>query len=345
MGPLQFPAWDPVLVDLPGPFDLRWYGLMYVVGFVAARYLFRHLAKRRFLPIEVPAVDDLIFYAVIGVVIGGRLGYALFYDNALLNPGRLIQVWLGGMSFHGGLIGVIVAFALFARRQRVPVGRVLDAAALAVTPGIFAVRCANFINGELYGRETTADGAFAMRFPTDPVATHAMRLDLIPSSYKRDVELAIQYAYRKPGYGWDQIRPELHDQTPAGVPIPWDQIKPHLDWAAVREHVPYRYPSQLFEAAGEGILLGVILWLVYLVTRKRPLPPWTYGGVFLLGYGVIRFFLEYFRKPDAQFYADSPNGTVFLGMTMGQTLCSAMILGGGVLVAWGLVRRRRETPA
>ncbi|MEZ5977930.1 MAG: prolipoprotein diacylglyceryl transferase [Planctomycetota bacterium] len=138
----EFPCFDPVLVHLFGPIDLRWYGLAYVAGFVLAQFVLVRLSRREFLPVSKDAAQDLLFWCVLGVLLGGRLGYAAFYDHELLDPVRIFKIWEGGMSFHGGLIGVFVAFVLYARRHGVPFRRVGDAVAIAVTPGIFLVRCA-----------------------------------------------------------------------------------------------------------------------------------------------------------------------------------------------------------
>ncbi|MEY2980177.1 MAG: prolipoprotein diacylglyceryl transferase [Planctomycetota bacterium] len=337
MGPIEFPAWDPVLLDLPGPIDVRWYGLMYIVAFLAAQSIFVRLARARFLPIPEQAVGDLVFYAILGTILGGRFGYALFYDQGLADPLRLIRVWEGGLSFHGGLIGVVVAMAWFARKHGLPIGRVVDAAGLAVTPGVFAVRIANFINGELYGRITTADTPLAMQFPTDEKARTLLMLDYV--GHKRDEELAVQYAYGH--VGWEDIESSLHQQSPYGREIPWSAIRERLDaWDTLRAEVPYRHPSQLYEAAGEGLLMGIVLFVAYRLTRTRPLGPWGYGGIFALGYGVVRFGIEYLRQPDSQFRdADDPVGTVLLGMTMGQTLCVAMMLAGTAAILFGLRHR------
>ena len=136
---MDFPAWDPVLFDIPFlPIDIRWYGMMYVVGFVFGQWIFVRLARRGFFPVSPEAAPDLIFYCVFGVMLGGRAGYALFYDQSLLNPLNFLQVWKGGLAFHGGLAGVCVAIWLFCRNHKIGWGRVADATALAVTPGIFA---------------------------------------------------------------------------------------------------------------------------------------------------------------------------------------------------------------
>src|SRR5690606_37978165 len=118
------------------------------------------------------------------------------------------------------------------------------------------------------------------------------------------------------------------------------------DWDRLKEQVPYRHPSQLYEAFGEGIVVGLAVATFWLLTRRRPFPPWTYGGAFVLGYGLVRFVIEFFRQPDEQFRdgTDDPIGTVLLGMTMGQTLCAAMILVGAFFVGRGLWLGRKQPP-
>ncbi len=316
----DFPAIDPVLLDIPGPLDVRWYGLMYVVAFVCAQFIMARLQKAGFFKVEKEQVGDLIFYTVIGTIVGGRTGYALFYQQSLLNPVEFFQVWQGGLSFHGGLLGVAVAFWLFARKHSLPITRVGDICALAVTPGIFAVRMANFINGELYGRVTDKATWGSMQFPTDPAALHELGIADLP---KRPLELGIQYAYGK--VEWDDVKGSFGPTA--------DALKERLNWDAVRESVPYRHPSQLYEGFGEGLLVGLVLFVCYFLTRKKPWANGMYGGVFLIGYGAVRYAVEFLRQPDAQFRdADDPVGTVFLGMTMGQVLCAAMILAGAYLV-------------
>ncbi|MEM6569826.1 MAG: prolipoprotein diacylglyceryl transferase [Planctomycetota bacterium] len=333
---LDFPAWDPVFLDLPGPIDLRWYGLMYVVGFLVGHWILGRLSKRGFLPLDADGVSRLLVSVVLGVLIGGRVGYALIYDHALLHPLRILQMWNGGLSFHGGLTGVAVAVILFARKERAPTLRVGDACALATPPGIFAVRFANFINGELYGRVTNADTFGAMQFPTDPAATARMGLYGLGT---RDRELAIQMAYGN--VEWADVQDRVATEDVAGNPIPWDRIREQLDWESVRESVPNRHPSQLYEGLCEGLLLGVVLVLVFYWTRRRPLGNGAYFGLFLVGYGLFRFFLENLRQPDAQFTsADDPVGVVLFGMTMGQTLCASMMLIGALLL---VVSRRTHS--
>ena len=334
---MEFPAWDPVLFDIPGlPIDIRWYGMMYVVGFVVGQFVLVRLARTGFLPVRPEIAPDIIFYCVFGVMLGGRTGYALFYDQSLLNPLEFVKVWKGGLAFHGGLAGVGVALWLFARRHGVSWGRLVDACALGVTPGIFAVRVANFVNGELYGRVTTRDTFGAMQFPTDPIA-----LDLLGIGDRwsmRARELCIQVAYGK--REWAEVEPLLRQEAD-GQRVDWAAMPAQLDWPRVaalvdrdgQPLVPFRHPSQLYEALGEGLVLGVVLWLVYRATRARPLAPGAYAVIFLLGYASIRWSLELVRQPDSQL------GIVFLGMTMGQLLSLGLVAGAIAMLVW-LWRRR-----
>lgn len=163
---LTYPNIDPVALSL-GPVQIHWYGLMYLIGFAAAWLLGRWRASRPESGWTKEMVDDLIFYGVIGTIAGGRLGYMLFYgwDNLVANPLSILQVWQGGMSFHGGLIGVMLAFWLFGRRYGLGFFRVADFAAPLVPIGLLAGRIGNFINGELWGRPT--DLPWGMRLPCD----------------------------------------------------------------------------------------------------------------------------------------------------------------------------------
>lgn len=339
---MEFPAWDPVLFDIPGPIDVRWYGMMYVVGFLAGQWILVRLARAGFFPVRPEAAPDLIFYCVFGVMLGGRTGYALFYQQDLLNPLQFVQVWKGGLAFHGGLGGVAVAVWLFCRKHRIGWLRTADACALAVTPGIFAVRCANFINGELYGRVTDKGVGWAMQFPTDPRATHLLGIG--DDWQMRDRELCTQVAFGRRTFA--EVKDHLIGIDERGQAIDWSAVVPRLDWSRVRDLtgvdgrplVPYRHPSQLYEGLGEGLLLGLVLLVLYLVTRGRPWRPGRYAVVFLLGYAVIRSSLELVRQPDAWL------GEVFLGLTMGQVLSGGLVLGAVLMLVWPQ-RRVADAPA
>jgi phosphatidylglycerol:prolipoprotein diacylglycerol transferase len=255
---IPFPTIDPVIVQL-GPFAIRWYALAYIAGLVLGWRVLRRIVARPGWQITPTDVDDLLFNATLGVIIGGRLGYALFYQTGhyLANPHEILYVWRGGMSFHGGLAGVLVAAWLFARQRKLPFLEVADAMALVTPIGLLLGRIANFINGELWGR------------PTD---------------------------------------------VPWGVVFPFAGPEP-------------RHPSQLYEAALEGLLLLVIMqWLAWGRARdpaERGLP----GGVFLAGYGLARMTVEFFREPDIQL------GYLLGFATMGQLLSVPMILAGLWLIA------------
>jgi phosphatidylglycerol:prolipoprotein diacylglycerol transferase len=312
-----YPHVDPVAIDLPGPLDVRWYGLGYLAGFGVAYYILRRLSRSGFLRLSADAVGDLIFALVLGVILGGRIGYILFYDlgPTLAHPLKALVLWEGGLSFHGGLLGVLVAAWWFTRKHRISWLHLCDALALAVPFGIFFVRIANFINGELFGRPAPSSVPWAMRFPTDPAALHLMGADT--ASTMRSRERIINEAYRS-GL-WEQIRPQ----------------------------VPLRHPSQLYEALMEGLLLGIVLWSVHLWARRsgRRLATGTYGGIFVLGYGIVRIIGEMFRLPDQQFRTPTnPAGTVLGPLTMGQTLSSVMVIAGIVILVRAIRRGSEPEP-
>ncbi len=269
---LPFPAVDPVLVQL-GPFAIRWYALAYIAGILLGWRVLRRIVRRPGWSLTPETVDDLLFHVTLGVILGGRLGYVLFYQpgHYLANPLDALAVWHGGMSFHGGLLGVLVASALFARGRGLSFREVVDALAVVTPIGLFFGRVANFINSELWGRVT-------------------------------DVPWAVVF--------------------PNGGPLP-------------------RHPSQLYEAALEGlVLLAVMLWLA-LTRPYRPEAKGELGGVFLAGYALARIFVEFFREPDAQI------GYLAGGTTMGQLLSLPMLAVGvgAVLHARWRLRRRRQLEA
>jgi phosphatidylglycerol:prolipoprotein diacylglycerol transferase len=152
---MPFPSIDPVFLKL-GPLQFRWYGLMYVLGFILSYFIIRSEVRRRKLELDNEGIADLIFFAAAGVVLGGRLGYVLFYDLAsyLAKPLKIFYLWEGGMSFHGGMLGVAVAAAWFAHSRKLPLLQLIDLAALAAPVGLGLGRIGNFINGELFGRPT-----------------------------------------------------------------------------------------------------------------------------------------------------------------------------------------------
>ena len=162
-----YPDIDPIAFSL-GPIQVAWYGLMYLLGFVAAYWLAIKKTKQEWSPLAHDHVEDLIFYSAIGVIIGGRLGYMFFYgtDQLINNPLSLFYIWQGGLSFHGGLVGVITSLIVFCKKKNIEFLRLMDGVALAMPIGLGLVRVGNFLNGELYGKATNGDWGFV--FPTDP---------------------------------------------------------------------------------------------------------------------------------------------------------------------------------
>ncbi len=265
---LPFPAIDPVLIEI-GPFAIRWYALAYIVGiFIGWWYARRLVANGRLwgvdgAPLRPVDIDDFVVWAAVGIVVGGRLGYVLFYDlpRFIDQPAEIVAVWHGGMSFHGGFLGTILAMVLFARRRGIPIWSLIDVIAPSVTFGLFFGRLANFINGELWGR--VSDAPWAMVFPD------------------------------------------------AG-PLP-------------------RHPSQLYEAALEGVVLFVVLRLLIHRYHRLSTPGFVAGG-FAAGYGAARTFVEFFREPDVQV------GYLAGGLTMGMALSIPMIVAGLALMVWSARR-------
>ena len=284
MGYIPFPDIAPEIFTIrigEFAFSLRWYALAYIAGLVLGWRMVVALMKRPALwggsaPMAPGRAEDLLTWVILGVVLGGRLGFVLVYQPAyyLANPAEILAVWQGGMSFHGGFLGVVVAAWVWAGRNGVPRLALADALALAAPAGLVFGRIANFINAELWGRPTTMPWGVAF-----------------------------------PGAGQD---------CPGIV------------------GVCARHPSQLYEAALEGLILGaVLLWGIWRAGWLRR--PGLALGVFLAGYGAARFVVEWFREADAQFITpDNPSGAVLLGMQMGQILSLPMI----ALGVWFILRAR-----
>jgi phosphatidylglycerol:prolipoprotein diacylglycerol transferase len=255
LSPVAFHAWI---------FTIRWYGLAYLAGIVVGWWYLIKLIEQPGAPMARRHADDFVFYATLGIILGGRIGYIIFYGESQrigepplwATPLQWFKLWDGGMSFHGGAFGVVLAIWWLARRNGLSMVRFLDYVACCAPFGLFFGRLANFVNGELWGR-------------------------------------------------------------PTGVP--WGIIFPNTVGPGLPD--PARHPSQLYEAGLEGILLFVVLsWLFWRTDARYK--PGLLLGVFLIGYGCSRFFVEYFRQPDAQL------GILPWGISMGQTLSAPMIFVG-----------------
>jgi phosphatidylglycerol:prolipoprotein diacylglycerol transferase len=267
---LQFPNFDPILIQL-GPFAIRWYALAYIVGILLGWFYARAIVRNQKLwggpaPMTALDIDDFIVWVTLGIILGGRFGYVLFYNPSYFaeHPAEAFQLWKGGMSFHGGFIGCVLAVVLFAKKINISILSLGDVTCATGTLGVLLGRIANFINGELWGRPT--DVAWGMVFPS-------------------------------------------------GGPIP-------------------RHPSQLYEAALEGLLLFIVLALFIRGGALRR--PGLIIGAFAVGYALARSFCELFREPDVQL------GFLWNTITMGTLLSFPLLLAGIALIVNGLRRPPRD---
>ncbi|MBF0359330.1 MAG: prolipoprotein diacylglyceryl transferase [Magnetococcales bacterium] len=252
---IAYPEIDPIIVEI-GPLAIRWYGVMYSLAFILGWPLLKNRAKRLNAKLSEETLGDLLLWVLLGVVLGGRIGYVIFYQPSfyISDPLAIFRVWEGGMAFHGGLLGVIISCCLFARRNKITCSLLVDMLVPIVPLGLLLGRIGNFINGELWGRVT--DVSWGMVFP---------------------------------GAGY----------------LP-------------------RHPSQLYEALLEGVVLFAVLWWL----GRKARPPGYLFGVFILGYGICRFIVEFFREPDAHL------GFLSMGMTMGQWLSLPMLMVGAALLLY-----------
>jgi phosphatidylglycerol:prolipoprotein diacylglycerol transferase len=277
---MMYPDIDPVVFTI-GPLKVHWYGLMYLLGFAGFWWLGRLRARRPGSVLNPQQMDDLLFYGALGVVVGGRLGYMLFYKfgGLIENPLSLFQVWDGGMSFHGGFLGVLAAMWLYGRKHDTGLWPLTDFIAPLVPVGLFTGRLGNFINGELWGGPASMDLPWAMQLNCEQFAqTCYDKLALPPGTV---------------------LTPPLH-------------------------------PSQLYEAALEGVAMFLILWLY----SARPRPVMAVSGLFLICYGVFRFAVEFVRMPDAHI------GYIAFGwLTLGQLLTVPMIIAGLALFWFANTRK------
>ncbi len=260
---LTYPEINPVMISI-GPLNIHWYGMMYLIGFLLGWWLGTVRSKRFDSPVTAEQMSDLVFYIALGVVLGGRFGYVLFYNlpQYIDNPIDILKVWQGGMAFHGGLLGVLLAVWLYARYLGTTFFQLTDFIAPLVPLGLMIGRIGNFINAELWGRVSD---------------------------------------------------------------LPWAMVFPNAG------DLP-RHPSQLYQAALEGLLLFIVLWIY----SNKPRPTMAVSGLFLVGYGILRSFAELFREPDAHL-----GFIAFDWLTMGQLLSIPMII-LGILLMWFAYRHQNQ---
>jgi len=277
---------DPFIFRISGDIGPRWYGMAYVLAFVFAWLLLRVLSRRGYLDLPISALGDFVTWiAFFGVMVGGRIGYVLFYRPEMLqHPVSILRVWEGGMSSHGGIIGVVIFTLIYSRRHKLPWTNPGDNLCVVAPIGLFLGRCANFINGELYGRVTNV--SWAMQFPKELMDAN--------NSAEADRALAsCQY-----------VDPSLRS-----IESIIDAVRTNPKIADVlRGILTPRHPSQLYEAALEGVVLFAVLWFVR--TRFRT-PNGFITGLFLIVYSVLRIFVENFREPDAPLVGIFTRGQFF----------------------------------
>ena len=333
--PFLADAWlhnlDPFAIEIPWlPVGgIRWYGLSYLLGFALGFFLLRRITRAGKTPLATENVADMVVTLAIGIVVGGRLGYVLFYQPALLGLLRdaegavqfpfwgVFAINQGGMASHGGIIGALLACGYFAWRRKIPVAHMIDLAAFGTPIGLLLGRIANFINGELYGRACDASFALAVKFPQEaidwlPTDNHPMdprliQLDLFAQSQRFHAESYHHLVFR------------AIDEVQAGNPA-WSEQMALL--------LTPRYPSQLFAGFTEGIVVMVVLLILY----RRPVRSGIIGGAFCIVYALMRILNEQFRMPDAHLIE---NG-VMPAFTRGQYLSIGLLVFGTAAILYSL---------
>ncbi|MEM9083194.1 MAG: prolipoprotein diacylglyceryl transferase [Planctomycetota bacterium] len=323
---------DEVAVRL-GPLPVRWYGLSYIAGFLAGWWLLTVMAKRGLLSFKASDVGDLMTWLIVGVFVGGRVGYAALYKPSLfvdffgdLPFWGLLAVNKGGMASHGGMVGVILAAWLFARSRKVPLAHVLDGLALVAPIGLMFGRLANFVNGELLGKVVAKPGEagpwWAVRYPKEMIERgleHERLFD--EAGYTRYVEF-VSGSVRSNEFG-----------QPHWFEIGIDRVIRRIQsgdadmQARALEFLSARHPSQLYQAFAEGVVVFCVVWMV---ARKR-VRAGVIAGWFLIAYGVGRVVTELYRLPDAHLEVAR-----VIGLSRGQWLSVGMVVVGVVMLLFAL---------
>ena len=319
---LQFPNWNPVILDMSWMSEnaaLRWYGFTYIVSFAFGYFALWYMQRQGYLRVGKDDVVNYMIVGVIGVFAGGRIGEVFFYqfDRTFFGPEpawdrflNVFAVWHGGMSFHGGLIGVTLAVLLYSYFKKQSFFNVMDGCTQFMPFGFACVRFGNFVGGDLYGRVITDDAGkaiydgdklpwYAMKFPTDPEGVREIAKHIDPKTWK--------------------------DHSP--LPVPEDV------WATVEPFVPGRYPSQIPQLLLEGLLL----WVTLIVLRRYCRKPGMLASLLCVFYGAYRFPVEYIREPE-------PGDPMNLGFTIGQNLCLALLAFGVAMFIYCWKFRKEAKP-
>lgn len=334
---------SPFLIQFTETFGIRWYGLSYLTGFFIAYLTIHHMAKKGTIAIRPDRVGDLITYLAIGTLAGGRVGYCLFYGPHLFWTFSssfpfwgVLEVHKGGMASHGGILGVMLACWLFARRENTTFLHTLDLTVFGGSLGIFFGRIANFINGELYGREVTEPISWAVKFPQEIYtwgASHKEQLLKLAD--------AVKYLPQKLGVtsdewirwvnGYDMLSQERISYVKEQIILATQAHNPQVIDVLQQVLTP-RYPSQLIQAFLEGFMVFAVLAIVWIKPRK----PGLIAGLFGLTYSIARIIGEQYRLPDAHI------GYELFGLTRGQWLSFGLLAIAITLIVWSL--RSHEKP-
>jgi phosphatidylglycerol:prolipoprotein diacylglycerol transferase len=308
---------SPFAIQLTENFGLRWYGLAYLAGFLVGWWFIRWMAKTDRSPLSVDQASDLLFAGVLGVLFGGRIGYALFYDPYLFidfSPEfpwwKLLAINQGGLSSHGGIIGVLISFVVWGLRHKISVMHLADLASVGCTAGLFFGRIANFINGELWGKQIadqTEAPWWSVKYPSE-----ITEVWIHNTNQYGDQLAALEPLRTTVVSGSDSFYQHIVTGAYSGNTVVIETITPQLTaW----------YPSQIFQAISDGPLLLGALIIVWFVPRK----PGIVSGSFLIVYGLLRILTEVFRQPDE-------GVLIVFGLSRGQLLSAGMVLAGAAMV-------------
>ena len=317
---------DPFAIDLTGTFigdlingGIRWYGLSYLAGFVIGYLLVRRVLTVGVAEIKPKQAADLVITIAIGIVLGGRIGYVIFYQHDLITDFTpdafpwwgVLKINQGGMASHGGMLGGLAGCAFYAWRTRIRFAPVLDLMAFGAPLGLLMGRIANFINGELVGRSCPRDFPLAVQFPQEISETWS------DEQLKALVNFA--QAQGQPAMDKFQLTELATHKAQAGDPA----------WTVyLAEHLTPRYPSQLFAGVTEGIVVFAVLLFLF----RKPVKAGLIGGWFCVVYALMRLVNELFRRPDAQFIEKGQLPTI----TQGQWLSMGLLVVGVVIIIWAL---------